>query len=145
MAEDKQQDPGAAQTQVVVYEKRTCSTCRNLVRLLEAGGTSFERVEYLIDPIPRAKLADLVRKMGTRPHDLVRTSEPAFRALDRALETFTDDEVLDLLATQPELVQRPIVEKGDRAVVARPAERVAALLDSIGRAPASGTLPRHDA
>jgi arsenate reductase len=98
------------------------------VKLLEERGIPFERVNYIIDPIPRAKLVELVRKMNGRPHDILRTGEPAFRELGRRAEAMADDEVFDLLARLPELVQRPIVERGDRAVLARPVERIAAIL-----------------
>jgi arsenate reductase len=109
---------------LTVYEKPTCSTCRNLVKLLQERGIEFERVNYIIDPIPRAKLADLAKKMRGRPHEMLRAKEQAFKDLNRPADSLSDDEVLDLLARHPELVQRPIVERGDRAVVARPVERV---------------------
>lgn len=115
--------------ELVVYEKRTCTTCRNLVKLLEERGIPFDRVEYMIDPIPRAKLAELVSKMGGRPRDILRSKEDAYKALGKAADALDDDGVLDLLAAHPELVQRPIVERGDRAVVARPVERVESILD----------------
>ncbi len=113
---------------MVVYEKPTCTTCRGLVKLLEERGIPFERVDYMIDPIPRAKLVDLVRKMGGRPHDILRVKEASFRELGREASTMTDDEVLDLLAARPELVQRPIVERGEHAVLARPVESVEHIL-----------------
>ena len=113
---------------LTVYEKPTCSTCRNLVALLAERGIPFERLNYIIDPIPRDKLVDLVRKMGGRPHDIVRAKEPQFTALGRPLDDMSDDEVFDLLASTPALVQRPIVESGERAVLARPVERVEQIL-----------------
>jgi arsenate reductase len=115
--------------ELVVYEKRTCSTCRNLVKLLEQRGIAFERVQYMIDPIPRDKLAELVSKMGGRPRDILRSKEPSYRDLGPAADSLDDEAVLDLLAGHPELVQRPIVERGDRAIVARPVERVNEILD----------------
>ena len=113
--------------ELVVYEKPTCTTCRNLVKLLEEKGIPFERVNYIIDPIPRAKLAELVQKMGGTPRDILRSKEESYRKIDGA-DDLGDDEVLDLLAAHPELVQRPIVERGDRAVLARPVERVSSIL-----------------
>ena len=113
---------------LTVYEKPTCSTCRNLVRLLEDRGIPFERVNYMIDTIPRAKLVELVRKMNGRPRDILRAKEDAYRSLGPAGAELDDDAVLDLLAAHPELVQRPIVERGDRAVLARPIENVESIL-----------------
>ncbi|MEO5510543.1 MAG: ArsC/Spx/MgsR family protein [Longimicrobiales bacterium] len=114
--------------ELTVYEKRTCSTCRSLVKLLEERGIPFDRVDYMIDPIPRAKLVELVAKMGGRPRDLLRARDAAALELAVPVEDMSDDEVFDLLAVRPELVQRPIVERGDRAVVARPVERVETIL-----------------
>ena len=87
----------------------------------------FERVDYMIDPLPKAKLQELLAKMNVRPRELLRTKEAAYRELGLASDAVTDDQVLDAMAAHPELVQRPIVEKGERAVLARPAERVRAL------------------
>jgi arsenate reductase len=120
--------PDVKSTMMTVYEKPTCSTCRNLVALLQEKGVPFERLNYIIDPIPRARLAEIVAMTGGRPHDLVRTREDAFRTLGRDLDGMSDDEVLDLLAVEPTLVQRPIVVAGNRAVVARPVTRVLELI-----------------
>ncbi|MFW6202260.1 MAG: arsenate reductase family protein [Gemmatimonadota bacterium] len=95
-----------------------------MMRLLRESGVDFEAVDYTIDPIPRGKLADLVRKMGISPRELLRKRERAYRDLDLGREEATDDEILDAMAEHPELVQRPIVERGERAVLGRPPERV---------------------
>ncbi|MGH7507399.1 MAG: arsenate reductase (glutaredoxin) [Longimicrobiales bacterium] len=113
---------------ITVYQKPTCSTCRGLMQLLRDEGIDYDAIDYFIDPLPRAKLADLVRKMGGAPRDIMRVKEPAYRELGLDRADVTDDELLDALAAHPELVQRPIVERGERAVVARPPERVRALL-----------------
>ncbi|HEX6559014.1 MAG TPA: ArsC/Spx/MgsR family protein [Longimicrobiales bacterium] len=117
-----------SEKKVRVYQKPTCTTCKNLMMLLKDKGIDFERIDYMIDPIPRAKLQDLVRKMGGSPRDLIRTKEPEYRSLGLDRSDISDDEVLDALASNPRLVQRPIVEIDDRAIVARPAERVNEIL-----------------
>ena len=111
---------------LTVYEKPTCSTCRNLAMLLQEKGYAFERINYFIDPIGREKLQELLRKMNAGPRAIMRTKEPKYRELQ--LEDATDEQLIDALVTYPELVQRPIVEKGDRAVLARPPENVLPLL-----------------
>jgi arsenate reductase len=112
---------------LTVYEKPTCSTCRKLFALLEEEGVPFERVNYMVDPLPEAKLRDLLRKAGLRPRDLLRARE-AREAGITPDDGRTDGEVLALLAERPELLQRPIVESGERAVLARPVERVREIL-----------------
>jgi arsenate reductase len=113
---------------IIVYEKPTCTTCRQLAKLLREAGIEYEAVNYLINPIPRQELARLIRLMEISPRELLRTREPAYRELGLGREDLTDDELLDAMAEHPELVQRPIVVRGNRAVLARPPERVREIL-----------------
>jgi arsenate reductase len=116
--------------ELVVYEKRTCSTCRNLAALLAERGVDFDRVEYHVEGLPEAKLRELLRKGDMRPADVLRRREPLVAELGLdGDELPPDDELVRLMAEHPEIVQRPIVERGDRAVLGRPVERVLELLD----------------
>src|SRR5690606_31709206 len=109
---------------IIVYEKPTCTTCRKLAKLLREAGIEYEAVNYLLEPIPREELARLIDMMGISARELLRTREPIYRELGLGRADLTDDQLLDAMAEHPELVQRPIVVKGDRAVLARPPERV---------------------
>jgi arsenate reductase len=111
---------------ITVYEKTSCSNCQRLARILSERGIDFDRVDYHIDPLPRDRIAGLLAKAGIGPRDALRMKEPGAQALvDRDA---SDDEILDAMEAEPVLLQRPIVERGDRAVLARPAERVLDLL-----------------
>jgi arsenate reductase (glutaredoxin) len=99
-----------------------------VVRLLRESGIDFDRIDYTLDPIPRAKLEALVGKMGIRPRELLRTREKAYKELGLSDPTVSDARILDAMAERPELVQRPILERGDRAVLGRPAERIREIL-----------------
>jgi arsenate reductase len=112
---------------LTVYEKPTCTTCRNLVKLLEERGIDFERVNYHVDPLPAQKIRELVRKTGGSAAELLRKREPAYKEHVEGRD-LSDDEIVALMAKHPELLQRPVVERGDRAVLARPVERVTELL-----------------
>ena len=114
---------------LTVYEKPTCSTCRRLFELLTERGIDFESVDYHVDQLPREKIAELVAKTGEGPAEVLRVKEPIYASLALGERDVSDDELLDLMAEHPELLQRPIVERGDRAVLARPVERVLELLD----------------
>jgi arsenate reductase len=116
-------DPG-----LTVYEKPTCTTCRKLFALLTEKGVDFERVNYHVDPLPADRIRELLGKAGLRPADALRTKEPVYASLALAERDLSDDELIGLMAEHPELLQRPIVERGDRAVLARPPERVLELL-----------------
>ena len=112
---------------LVVYEKRTCTTCRRLAELLAERGIDFERVEYHVEGLPEDKLRELLGKAGLRPIDVLRRREPLVDELGID-DAIGDDELIALMVEHPVLVQRPIVERGDRAVLARPPEKVLELL-----------------
>jgi arsenate reductase len=115
--------------ELTVYEKRTCTTCRNLARLLEERGVDFDRVDYHVEPLPREKIAVLVRKTGRPARELLREKAPVFSELCLgARDDLEDDEAIDLMAEHPQLLERPVVERGGRAVLARPVENVLDLL-----------------
>jgi arsenate reductase (glutaredoxin) len=113
---------------ITVYQKPTCTTCRQVYAALKESGVDFDAVDYYIDPIPKAKLKELVRKMGITPRELLRTKEARYKSLRLGERSLSDDEILDLMAEYPDLIQRPIVEKGGRAILARPAERLKEIL-----------------
>lgn len=97
-------------------------------RLLRESGVPFEKVNYYVEPLTPEKLADLIRKMKIKPRDLLRTSEPIYRELQLGKRELSDEEVIELMVENPDLIQRPIVERGKRAVLGRPTEKVKELL-----------------
>ena len=113
--------------ELTVYEKRTCTTCRKLATLLTERGIDFDRVDYHVEPLPEEKIRELVGKAGVPARELLRKKEVV--ALGLELDDAPDDDVIALMAEHPQLLQRPVVERGDRAVLARPVERVHELLD----------------
>jgi arsenate reductase len=113
--------------EMTVYEKPTCTTCRKLATLLTERGIDFDRVDYHLDPLPEEKIRDLLRKAGAEPRDVLRKKEAGPLGID--LDGVSDDELIALMAEHPQLLQRPVVERGERAVLARPPERVLEILD----------------
>lgn len=113
---------------ITVYEKPTCTKCRDLARMLRESNVEFEKVNYYTAPLTKKKLRELLAKMKISPRDLLRKSEPIYRELGLDKGEFTDEQVISLMIEHPDLIQRPIVERGDRAVLARPTENVKALL-----------------
>ena len=98
-------------------------------KLLRESGIPFEKVNYYIEPLSRKKLTELLRKMNLKPRDLLRKGEPAYKELGLADDKFSDNELIGFMIEHPDLIQRPIVERGNRAVLARPVERALELLD----------------
>jgi arsenate reductase (glutaredoxin) len=99
-----------------------------MAQLLRESDVDFEKVNYYLEPLTKAKLTELIRKMGIKPRELLRTSEPVYRELGLGKGEFTDDEIISLMIKYPDLIQRPIVERGSRAVLGRPVENVKQLL-----------------
>jgi arsenate reductase (glutaredoxin) len=119
---------------ITVFEKRTCSKCCELVALLAARGIEPERIDFHVEGLPEPVLRDVVRKAGVAPRALLRAREAQALGLDDP--GLADDELLRRMSEHPEVVQRPIVVAGERAVVARPPERVLELLDRENASPA---------
>ena len=113
---------------ITVYQKPTCTTCRQVHAMLREAGVDFESVNYYTDPIPKTKLKELLRKMNLSARDLLRTREDVYKTLRLSERELTDNDIIDLMVKHPDLIQRPIVEKGARAVLARPAERLREIL-----------------
>jgi arsenate reductase len=107
---------------ITVYEKPTCTTCRNLVTLLNDEGIDFDRVNYHVDTLTAAEIAALIAKTGLTPRDVLRKKEAAYKEL--VTPETTDAELITLMEQHPALLERPIVVRGDRAVLARPIEKV---------------------
>jgi len=112
---------------LTIYEKPTCTTCRKLVQLLKAHGVDFERINYIIDPPDQPLLMELLRKLQVPARELLRSKEPEYRELGLAGDV-SDDRILAAIAAHPSLLQRPIVVAGERAVIARPPEKVLEIL-----------------
>jgi arsenate reductase (glutaredoxin) len=118
-----------AMAELTVYEKRTCTTCRKLAVLLEERGVDFDRVDYHVEPLTEDEIRDLVGKTGRPARELFRAREPIYSELGLAEREPDDDEAIALMAEHPALMQRPVVVRGERAVLGRPVERVLELLD----------------
>jgi len=113
---------------ITVYQKPTCTTCRQVYAALRDAGVDFDAVDYFTDPIPKTKLRELLRKMKMPAQELLRTKEEIYRTLRLGERDLTDDEIVELMVKHPDLIQRPIVEKGSRAILARPADRLKDIL-----------------
>jgi arsenate reductase len=113
---------------VTVWHNPRCSKSRGALALLAERGVDPEVVRYLDTAPSRADLVDVLRRLGSEdPLVITRTGEARYREL--GLAGADRDTVLDALAANPILIERPIVLLGERAVVARPPERALELLE----------------
>ena len=115
-------------SEITIYQKPTCTTCRQVYQALKESGVDFNAVDYYLNPIPKTKLKELLKKMGISAKALLRTKEDVYKELKLAEKNLGDDEIIDLMVKHPDLIQRPIVEKGAKAILARPAERIKEIL-----------------
>ena len=113
---------------LTIYQKPTCTTCKQVYNTLKESGVDFNAVNYYFEPIPKAKLKQLLKKMNMKASELLRTKEEKYKELQLDKGSFTEDEFIDVMIQYPDLIQRPIVEKGERAILARPAERIKEIL-----------------
>jgi arsenate reductase len=115
---------------LTIYEVSHCSTCQSLSALLAERGVEYEGVEYHETGLDEATIRDLLAKAELGPRDILRTREPLVAELGLLDGPGAgDDELIAAMAEHPRLMQRPIVVRGDRALLARPVERALELLD----------------
>jgi arsenate reductase (glutaredoxin) len=124
----RQRNTISAMTTITVYEKPTCTTCRKLRALLAEHGVEYESIDYHATGIGEDELRGLLEKLRCSPREVLRTRESTVEELGLGEAGVPDEELIAQMVRNPALVQRPIVVRGDRAVLARPIERVLELL-----------------
>ncbi len=118
-------------SEITIYEKPTCTTCKNLNRVLQESGVDYEKVNYYIQPFTKDKLKNILQKMGMQAHELIRKKGEVYKQLSMGFKSYTEEELIDLMVMNPDLIERPIVEKGERAILARPVEKVKEFLGNV--------------
>jgi arsenate reductase len=113
---------------VLLLHNPRCSKSRAVRALLDERGVDFEERRYLDEPLSRAELEELSRRLARPPRDWVRRGEAAWQEVGIGPDADAAA-VLDAVADHPILMERPIVVRGRRAVVGRPPEIVDAFLD----------------
>jgi arsenate reductase len=117
---------------ITIYHNPRCSKSRETLGLVEAAaarlGEPVEVVEYLKTPPSLAALKQLHTMLGVPVRDMLRDNEAAYKELDLADTGLTDAELLGAVVDNPSLLQRPVVVRGQRAVIGRPPENVNEIL-----------------
>ena len=111
---------------VTIYHNPKCSKSRQTLALLESRGIDAKVVHYLDQPPSKVELKALLSKLNLSAADIIRRAEQAFEAID---DNADEETLLDAMVSDPILIQRPIVMRGDRACLGRPPENVLSLLD----------------
>ena len=113
---------------ITIYHKPTCSTCRQVLQLVEESGQPFTAINYYEKPFSKSLLKGLLKKARLKPSDIIRKKEEMYKKLNLHQSQLSDDELLDLMIQHPDLIQRPLVQKGEQAILARPPETVTEIL-----------------
>ena len=114
-----------AMSDVTVLHNAKCSTSRSALETLESAGVDAEIVQYLKEPLDEAALRELLGRLEDEPTDLVRRDSFFKEQGLTDADVATADPVVAVLVEHPRLMQRPVIVKGDRAIIGRPKDRVA--------------------
>src|SRR5438045_2710699 len=107
-----------------VYQRPTCTKCRTTLRLLKERGADFEAINYFETPLSEGDIRGLLKKLGLTAGEILRKDEPVAKELGIGKKDLSDKDLIALMTKHPELIQRPIVVRGDKAVLGRPPENV---------------------
>ncbi|GAB2799362.1 arsenate reductase (glutaredoxin) [Halomonas shantousis] len=111
----------------IMYHNPRCSKSREALALLEASGVEFRLHRYLDDPLDEKALRELAARLDGDSTELLRTNESDWKTL--GIDSPSEAQRLHAIADNPRLMQRPILDRGDRAVIGRPPEAILALLE----------------
>lgn len=111
---------------LTIYHNPRCSKSRQTLQLIEDAGAQVNVVEYLKTPLDRESIERLLSKLNVSPVEMMRTKEAEFK--EQALKGATDEALINAMVNTPKLIERPIVENKDTAIIGRPPENVNTLL-----------------
>lgn len=113
--------------EITLYHNPRCSKSRQALALLNENAQGVKVIEYLEQPPSADELRRLIKSLGLRAHDIVRTKEPEYK--EAGLSPASDvDEVIAAIVRYPKLLERPIAVCGNKAVIGRPPEKVLGIL-----------------
>ncbi|MDD2051363.1 arsenate reductase (glutaredoxin) [Pseudomonas putida] len=115
-------------TDLTLYHNPRCSKSRSALELLEARGLAPTVVRYLDTPLDATQLQALLAKLGMGARQLLRSGEDEYKALGLADTNLSEAQLIAAMAAHPKLIERPILEVGDRAVIGRPPENILEIL-----------------
>ncbi|MDN6862896.1 MULTISPECIES: arsenate reductase (glutaredoxin) [Pseudomonas] len=115
-------------TDLTLYHNPRCSKSRGALELLEARGLAPTVVRYLETPLNAAQIQALLGKLGLSARQLLRTGEDEYKSLNLSDPNLSESQLIDAIAAHPKLMERPILETADKAIIGRPPENVLEIL-----------------
>lgn len=114
--------------QVTIYHNPKCAKSRETLKLLESRGIKPTIVEYIKSPPSKTALAGLIKLLGLKTRELLRTKEPAYKEAGLDNPKLSDSTLLQAMIKHPKLIERPIVVAGRKAAIGRPPENILKIL-----------------
>jgi arsenate reductase len=108
---------------IVIYHNPRCSKSRETLEILETKKANYEVIKYLDIPLGSEKLGKIIKILNIKPIELIRKNETIWKENFKGLD-FSDEELIEVMAEYPQLIERPIVINGDKAVIGRPPKRI---------------------
>lgn len=108
---------------IKIYHNPRCSKSRCALDLLKSSDKEYEIIDYMKNPLGKVEIELIISKLGIQPIELVRTKEPIWKEKCHN-KSLTGDEIIEAMLEYPQLIERPIVIEGDRAVIGRPTEKI---------------------
>ena len=112
---------------IQIYHNPRCGKSRNCLTLLEEQNSEYQIIKYLDTPPTYEELESLLSKLGLEPVELVRQKEKIWIE-NYKNKSLSKEEIINAMVLHPILIERPIVIKGDKAIIARELEKVTAFL-----------------
>lgn len=112
---------------LTIYHNPRCQKSRTTLQLIQEAKNEVQIIEYLKTPPSTDELRDLLKKLGMTAEQIIRKGEAIFKENFKGKQ-FTEEEWIQILSDHPKLIERPIVVKGQKAVMGRPPENVQQLL-----------------
>ncbi len=110
--------------EIKIYHKPTCTTSRKAVKLLQEKNVEFDAINYYQKPFTKNKLKTLLKKAGLKAEDILRKQADEYKKYDFKNKKYKQDEIIELMIKHPDLIERPFIEKGDKAILARPVDKI---------------------
>ncbi len=107
----------------LIYHNPRCTKSRQGLALLEELKADYEVIEYLKELPTKAELKSVLKKLGMNAEELVRKSEAVYKSEYKG-KTLSEDQWIAAMISEPKLIERPIIIKGDKAVIGRPTEKI---------------------
>lgn len=112
---------------ITIYHNTRCSKSREACSILQEENIPFETIEYLKTPPTEKEITSLLKMLGMKAEDIVRKNEPLYKEKFSG-KKLSEEKWIKVLSENPILIERPIIVKGNKAVIGRPPEKVLELL-----------------